>query len=373
MHLHARLRRDIGQQISHRWENRRWYEKHFFDELVRNSKFWFLVGGFSNIDLVENSSTRRKYALKRITNHSQHDEKSALKEIEIIKKLSSHPNITKVIDFSLEGTADDLLNTTSSLNIVLPYYKNGSLDTYLARKAKFNDFISERQVLVIFIGISEGVRAIHECGYAHRDLKTGNVCLSETMEPVLVDFGSSTEARAEICSQPDAMKLQDEAEEKCSLCYRAPELFQVESCAIIDERTDIWSLGCVLYALCFFKSPFDAVYERGDSVSLAVLSGKIPFPENSPYSQDLHDLILFQLKTNPMERPFIYSVIEKAQDLVTKLENRVWYACAAFKKRKTNFHSCFPWKLWRNPCRSTKWNVFFVQIWFSLIFLFDFK
>ncbi|CRK98010.1 CLUMA_CG011379, isoform A [Clunio marinus] len=279
--------------------------------------------GFSNIDLVENSSTRRKYALKRITNHSQNDEKSALKEIEIIKKLSPHPNITKVIDFSLEGTADDLVNLTSSLNIVLPYYKNGSLDNYLARKSKLNDFISERQVLVIFIGICEAVRAIHECGYAHRDLKTGNVCLSETMEPVLVDFGSATEARVEICGQQDAMKLQDEAEEKCSLCYRAPELFQVESYAIVDERTDIWSLGCVLYALCFFKSPFDSVYERGDSVSLAVLSGRIPFPENSPYSQDLHELISFQLKTNPMERPFIYSVIEKAQDLVTRMENRI--------------------------------------------------
>jgi serine/threonine kinase 16 len=216
-----------------------------------------------------------------------------------------------------------LTNSTSSLNIILPYYKNGSLDTYLARKSKFNDFISERQVLVIFQGIAEGVRAIHECGFAHRDLKTGNVCLSETMEPVLVDFGSSSEARVEIVGQSDAMKLQDEAEEKCSFCYRAPELFQVESCAIIDERSDIWSLGCVLYALCFFKSPFDAVYERGDSVSLAVLSGKIPFPESSPYSQQLHELILFQLKTNPMERPFIYSVIEKAQDLVAQMENRI--------------------------------------------------
>lgn len=246
-----------------------------------------------------------------------------MKEIEIIKKLSPHPNITRIIDFSLEGTADDLLNMTSSLNIVLPYYKNGSLDHYLARKAKFNDFVSEHQVLVIFNGICEGVRAIHECGYAHRDLKTGNVCLSDSMEPVLVDFGSATEARVEILGQADAMKLQDEAGEKCSLSYRAPELFQVESCAIIDERTDIWSLGCLLYALCFFKSPFDAVFERGDSVSLAVLSGKIPFPENSPYSRDLHELILFQLKTNPMERPFIYSVIEKAQDLVTKIENRV--------------------------------------------------
>lgn len=43
------------------------------------------------------------------------------------------------------------------------------------------------------------------------------------------------------------------------------------------------SLGCVLYALCYYKSPFDAVYERGDSVALAVISGNISFPETTPY------------------------------------------------------------------------------------------
>lgn len=223
----------------------------------------------------------------------------------------------------MEGTADDVTNRTSQLNIVLPFYKNGSLDNYLARKAKLNDYIAERQILTIFMSIAEGLRAIHEIGYAHRDLKTGNVCFSDEMEPILVDFGSAKKARVEINGQSDAMKLQDEAEEKSSLCYRAPELFQVDSYAIIDERTDIWSLGCILYALAFFQSPYDDIYLKGDSVPLAVLSAKITFPEDCNYSQDLKELILFQLKTNPMERPFIYSVIEKTQDLIAKLENFV--------------------------------------------------
>ena len=45
------------------------------------------------------------------------------------------------------------------------------------------------------------------------------------------------------------------------------------------------SLGCLLYALCFFKSPFEAAYERGDSVALAVLAGTVHVPDDSPYSQ----------------------------------------------------------------------------------------
>lgn len=104
------------------------------------------------------------------------------------------------------------------------------------------------------------------------------------MEPILVDLGSCTEARQQICGQQDAQRLQDWAEERCSIVYRAPELFNVQTYCMIDERTDIWSLGCVLYAICFFKCPYDIIYEKGDSVALAVLSGNIIFPENSPYT-----------------------------------------------------------------------------------------
>ena len=48
------------------------------------------------------------------------------------------------------------------------------------------------------------------------------------------------------------------------------------------------SLGCLLYAMCFYKSPFEAVYERGDSVALAVLGGNISFPD--PASHQYSDV-----------------------------------------------------------------------------------
>ncbi|GAB0091635.1 serine/threonine-protein kinase 16 [Sergentomyia squamirostris] len=282
-------------------------------------------GGFSIIDLVENSTTKTKYALKRMTCHGIEDQQIALKEIQLSGSIN-HKNIINVVDYQIKGNADIVINATSEVYMVLPYYKNGSLQDHLNYRARSKDFMSETQALHIFLGICEGLKALHETKpdpIAHRDLKTANICLSDTMEAVLVDLGSATEARVQICGQQDAQRLQDLAEERCSIVYRAPELFNVQSYCMIDERTDIWSLGCVLYSLCFFKCPFDYVYEKGDSVALAVLSGNIIFPEDSPYSQDMHDLITFMLRVNQMERPYIYSVIERANDIITKSESRL--------------------------------------------------
>lgn len=52
--------------------------------------------------------------------------------------------------------------------------------------------------------------------------------------------GSVTNARVKVCGTQDAQSLQDIAAERCSMPYRAPELFNVESYCMVDERTDIW-------------------------------------------------------------------------------------------------------------------------------------
>ncbi|XP_037946229.1 serine/threonine-protein kinase 16-like [Teleopsis dalmanni] len=282
-------------------------------------------GGFSLIDLAESDATKRLYAIKRITCHSIEDQNIALREIENCRKIDSE-NVIKIVDYELKGSADIVINTTSILYIVLPFFKNGSLFDHLQLRARKQDNMPEGQVLQIFLGICEGVKAIHETKpvpLAHRDLKTANICLSDTFEPIIVDLGSMTEARLQICGQTEAQRLQDEAEERSSIVYRAPELFSVKSYCTIDERTDIWSLGCVLYAICFFHCPFDPIYEKGDSVALAVLSGNINIPDDSIYSQDMHELIEYMLRMDPMERPFIYSVIEKTHDLIQKYDQRV--------------------------------------------------
>ncbi|KAF6362262.1 serine/threonine kinase 16 [Rhinolophus ferrumequinum] len=98
-----------------------------------------------------------------------------------------------------------------------------------------------------------------------------------------MDLGSMNQACIHVESSRQALALQDWAAQRCTISYRAPELFSVQSHCVIDERTDVWSLGCVLYAMMFGEGPYDMVFQKGDSVALAV-QNQLSIPE-SPRSE----------------------------------------------------------------------------------------
>ncbi|KAA0190147.1 hypothetical protein HAZT_HAZT008793 [Hyalella azteca] len=274
-------------------------------------------GGFSTVDLVEDSSSHKLYALKRITCHSPMDQKVALSEVEYHSVLQ-HPNILPCIASDLIGMPDMIGSKTSQVLLLLPYYQRGTLHDELMRRAQTCNFFCERDVLRMFHFICLAVQHMHnnKPPLAHRDLKTQNILLKEDLTPVLMDLGSTTPARVEVTSAADARLLQDTAAERSSMTCRAPELFNVPTSCRVDERTDVWSLGCVLYAMCFFKTSFDAAYERGDSVALAVIAGKVSFPEMHPFSQSLLELIESLLQVDPEQRPFMDWVVESVARLL---------------------------------------------------------
>ncbi|KAK3741304.1 hypothetical protein RRG08_034349 [Elysia crispata] len=283
-------------------------------------------GGFSYVDLVEESTTRKPFALKRILCHNEEEESIALQEVEIMRAIS-HPNVIPLECYCLHKVSyhSKAVDITCEVFLVAPLYKKGTLqnriDTYKLRGETFQ----EDQIWKWMKGVSQGLKALHDHSppFAHRDLKPDNIMTKEDGTPVVMDLGSAAPSRVEIKTAREATQLQDLAAERCSMLYRPPELFTVETNRKIDERTDIWSLGCVLYALAFLESPFESAYQKGDSLALATMTGKINFPQNSTYSQALQDCISWMVRPKLEDRPFIDAVINKITSQEYVGENRV--------------------------------------------------
>ncbi|KAI4525978.1 Pkinase-domain-containing protein [Schizophyllum commune Loenen D] len=156
--------------------------------------------------------------------------------------------------------------------------------------------------------------------YAHRDIKPGNVMIADDgVTPILMDFGSTVKARIPIQNRNQALVQQDIAAEQSTMTYRAPELFDVKTGVTLDEKVDIWSLGCMLYALAYNHSPFESTQgEQGGSIAMAVLNAQYKHPP-SAYSQGLKDLIDSMLKVNPADRPDIHRVIQMTDRVLQSL------------------------------------------------------
>lgn len=157
--------------------------------------------------------------------------------------------------------------------------------------------------------------------YAHRDIKPGNVMISDEGEPILMDFGSTLKARISITTRQIGLAQQDLAAEQSTMSYRAPELFDVKTGTTLDEKVDIWSLGCMLYAMAYGHSPFETnqTLEQGGSMALAVMNAQYKHPAGTSYLQGLRDLIDFALKADPAERPNIHQLIARTDQVLQSL------------------------------------------------------
>ncbi|KAF9428489.1 hypothetical protein BGZ94_002198 [Podila epigama] len=159
--------------------------------------------------------------------------------------------------------------------------------------------------------------------FSHRDIKPANVLIADDGQtPVLMDFGSMARARVKIQTRQQALHEQDLAAEQCSMPYRAPELFDVKTGTTLDEKVDIWSLGCTLYAMAYGTSPFETnQINQGGSIALAVLNGTVRFPttgQQDRYSNEFRDLIKAMLVVDPANRPDIHEVIERVDALLAR-------------------------------------------------------
>jgi len=153
--------------------------------------------GFSVVDLVEEDSSGRLLALKRIACHGTQDEAGALREVEVHRQVQ-HPHLIELLGHRVVALRGAQLGPSSELQLLLPYYNRGSLAYELERRQQGGNHLSERLLLTIFKQVAEAVKALHEAGFAHRDIKPHNVLLSDDFSAILMDLGSATAAKVQV-------------------------------------------------------------------------------------------------------------------------------------------------------------------------------
>eukprot|EP00216_Chloropicon_sp_CCMP2111_P003460 CAMPEP_0198238934 /NCGR_PEP_ID=MMETSP1446-20131203/4471_1 /TAXON_ID=1461542 ORGANISM="Unidentified sp, Strain CCMP2111" /NCGR_SAMPLE_ID=MMETSP1446 /ASSEMBLY_ACC=CAM_ASM_001112 /LENGTH=344 /DNA_ID=CAMNT_0043921439 /DNA_START=175 /DNA_END=1209 /DNA_ORIENTATION=- len=287
-------------------------------------------GGYSFVYLVRDAQSGEELALKKMLCQSSEQLEDARREIEVMQTFK-HAALLELID-SDTHRAGNRAQGVHIVHFLFKAYKDGTLLDLV----EGSDYVHPIITLRIFLSVCEGVQCMHTSTgtpYAHRDIKPHNVLLErktaaasqvkvlDHFSAVLMDFGSSRPARVTVDGRMAALRLQEEAEAHSTATYRAPELFDVPSQFALDERSDVWSLGCLLYYMVFGQSPFEHVLaQSGGSLALAVLSGKIPWPEKGvSFDARLVALAKMCLVQEMAERPQLAEVLEETKKCLEEL------------------------------------------------------
>ena len=242
-------------------------------------------GAFGTVVLVQQGSA--KYCIKKVDVRKmpKKEREAAVKEAKVLKKFH-HPNIVQYVDQFIDN---------NTLCIVMEFAEDGDLHGRL--KKQRGRHLPEEIILNWFVQICLAMKHVHDRKVLHRDIKTQNIFLTRGGTVIkLGDFGIA--------------RVLNNTHEKAKTQVGTPYYLSPEICLDkkYDNKSDIWSLGCVLYELATLKHAFDA--NNMHALVLKIMRGKYPPPPSS-YSAELRALITDMLNRDPAKRPNINQVLRR--------------------------------------------------------------
>ena len=270
------------------------------------------TGGMGEVYLAHDTRLGRKIALKLLPIHFTTD-KDRLRRFEQEAHAAStlsHPNVCVI--YEVGETEDD------RHYIAMEYVDGVTLRQHMTETR-----LKLSEVLDVAVQVAAGLVAAHEVGVTHRDIKPENIMLRRDGYVKVLDFGLAklTEHEAtDVAATPGAQVKTDTGVVMGTSSYMSPE--QARGLAV-DARTDIWSLGVVLYEMVTGEAPF-----KGETTSDVIVS--ILDREPSPLEHhrpavpvELQEVVSKTLSKSREER---YQTIEELAAKLKSLKQELEYA-----------------------------------------------
>jgi WD40 repeat protein/predicted Ser/Thr protein kinase len=263
------------------------------DELGRLGKYRILKilghGGMGVVYMGEDPLLKRAVAVKAMLPGmaaSASAGKRFLREAQTMAAVE-HDHIVRIFEVSEERGVPFL---------AMEFLKGEPLDVRLEREAK----LPVVEALRIGREIAEGLQAAHECGLIHRDVKPANVWLEAPRGRVkILDFGLARSAEQESTLTQQGAILGTPA-------FMAPEQARGDP---VDARSDLFSLGVILYRLCSGASPFQGRDAISTLMAVATDEPRPPIEVNPELPSELSDLVMALLQKDPARRPASTEVV----------------------------------------------------------------
>ena len=237
-------------------------------------------GSFGSVYLVTRKEDKKIYAIKTVILEklNKKEQENSVNEVRILASIN-HPNVI--------GYKEAFWNDKeSSLNIVMEYADDGDLQTKIQKMRKEGGMFNENLIWSYSIQMIEGLKALHDKKIMHRDLKSANIfLLKDKHQCKLGDMNVSKVIKDKVLLTQTGTPY-----------YASPEVWNDKP---YSYKSDLWSIGCVIYELCALHPPFsgkdlDELYEN-------VCKGKIK-RINPIYSDELWKMIKMLLQVDVNKR-----------------------------------------------------------------------
>ncbi len=251
------------------------------------------VGGMGEVWKAHDANLDREVAIKVLAHGALSDDASRerfRREAHVLSRLS-HPGVATIYDFDVQDGVDFL---------VMELVPGGSLASRLE-----SGRLPVAEVVRIGAAIADALHEAHERGFIHRDLKPGNIVLTQSGQPKILDFGLALLLAAGKASA----KLTQTGMILGSLPYMSPEQLLGEADSV---STDVYALGVMLFEMSAGRRPFEK--ERAEALMFEIFGNAAPTLRSirPEVPAELDRLVGECLSKEPAQRPATAAAVGEA-------------------------------------------------------------